>query len=71
VKTIDWKEYRFVLILRKTLKMASGLQNQGNSFKYMIRLRRIFETTPEISIISPQQEFSLYWNEQFSGIGIG
>ena len=28
----------------------------------MVKLRRIFETTPEISFISPQQEFSLYWN---------
>ncbi|MEA1887345.1 MAG: transposase [Bacteroidota bacterium] len=27
----------------------------------MSKLRRIFETTPEISFISPQQEFSLYW----------
>ena len=27
----------------------------------MNKLRRIFETTPEISFISPQQEFSLYW----------
>lgn len=28
----------------------------------MRKLRRIFETTPEISFISPQKEFSLYWN---------
>ncbi|MFP4366975.1 MAG: hypothetical protein ACLFQA_07770 [Bacteroidales bacterium] len=28
----------------------------------MNKLRRIFETTPEISFISPQTEFSLYWN---------
>jgi hypothetical protein len=28
---------------------------------YMIKLRRIYGTTPEISFISPQQEFSLYW----------
>ncbi len=28
----------------------------------MSKLRRIFETTPEISFISPQKEFSLYWN---------
>ena len=28
----------------------------------MSKLRRIFETTPEISFISPQREFSLYWN---------
>ncbi|MEN8230741.1 MAG: transposase [Bacteroidota bacterium] len=28
----------------------------------MSKLRRIFESTPEISFISPQQEFSLYWN---------
>jgi hypothetical protein len=27
----------------------------------MSKLRRIFESTPEISFISPQQEFSLYW----------
>jgi hypothetical protein len=27
----------------------------------MIKLRRIFESTPEISFLSPQQEFSLYW----------
>jgi len=27
----------------------------------MRKLHRIFETTPEISFISPQQEFSLYW----------
>lgn len=27
----------------------------------MSKLRRIFETTPEISFISPQKEFSLYW----------
>lgn len=29
----------------------------------MSKLRRIFETTPEISFISPQKEFSLYWNK--------
>jgi hypothetical protein len=28
----------------------------------MSKLRRIFETTPEITFISPQAEFSLYWN---------
>ena len=28
----------------------------------MSKLQRIFETTPEISFISPQREFSLYWN---------
>ena len=28
----------------------------------MRKLRRIFETTPEISFISPQTEFSLYWS---------
>ena len=28
----------------------------------MSKLRRIFEITPEISFISPQQEFGLYWN---------
>ncbi len=28
----------------------------------MSKLRRIFETTPEISFLSPQKEFSLYWN---------
>ena len=28
----------------------------------MSKLRRIFEKTPEISFISPQAEFSLYWN---------
>ena len=28
----------------------------------MSKLHRIFETTPEIAFISPQQEFSLYWN---------
>lgn len=28
----------------------------------MGKLRRIFETTPEISFISPQKEFTLYWN---------
>ena len=28
----------------------------------MSKLHRIFETTPEISFISPQQEFGLYWN---------
>lgn len=27
----------------------------------MNKLRRIFESTPEISFLSPQQEFSLYW----------
>lgn len=27
----------------------------------MSKLRRIYETTPEISFISPQTEFSLYW----------
>jgi len=27
----------------------------------MSKLRRIYETTPEISFISPQSEFSLYW----------
>jgi len=29
----------------------------------MSKLRRIFESTPEISFISPQQEFSLYWKD--------
>ena len=29
----------------------------------MSKLRRIFESTPEISFISPQKEFSLYWNK--------
>ena len=29
----------------------------------MRKLRRIFETTPEISFLSPQTEFSLYWNK--------
>jgi len=29
----------------------------------MRKLQRIFETTPEISFISPQKEFSLYWNK--------
>ena len=28
----------------------------------MRKLLRIFESTPEISFISPQKEFSLYWN---------
>ncbi len=28
----------------------------------MRKLQRIFESTPEISFISPQTEFSLYWN---------
>jgi hypothetical protein len=28
----------------------------------MSKLRRIFESSPEISFISPQKEFSLYWN---------
>jgi hypothetical protein len=28
----------------------------------MRKLQRIFESTPEISFISPQKEFSLYWN---------
>jgi hypothetical protein len=28
----------------------------------MSKLRRIFETTAEISFLSPQKEFSLYWN---------
>lgn len=28
----------------------------------MSKLRRIFESTPEISFLSPQTEFSLYWN---------
>ena len=28
----------------------------------MSKLRRIFESTPEILFISPQKEFSLYWN---------
>lgn len=32
----------------------------------MSKLRRIFETTPEISFISPQKEFSLYWNSFLS-----
>ena len=27
----------------------------------MVKLQRIFETTPEISFISPHKEFSLYW----------
>jgi hypothetical protein len=29
----------------------------------MSKLRRIFDTTPEISFLSPQTEFSLYWNK--------
>jgi hypothetical protein len=29
----------------------------------MSKLQRIFESTPEISFISPQKEFSLYWNK--------
>ena len=29
----------------------------------MRKLRRIFESTPEISFISPQSEFLLYWNK--------
>ncbi len=36
----------------------------------MSKLRRIFETTPEISFISPQKEFSLYWNS-FLGSELG
>ncbi|MCK4991590.1 MAG: hypothetical protein KAS29_13930 [Bacteroidales bacterium] len=28
----------------------------------MRKLQRIFESTPEISFISPQKEFLLYWN---------
>lgn len=32
----------------------------------MSKLRRIFETTPEISFISPQKEFSLYWKSFLS-----
>ena len=28
----------------------------------MSKLQRIFESTPEISFISPQKEFSLYWS---------
>lgn len=32
----------------------------------MSKLQRIFETTPEISFISPQKEFSLYWNSFLS-----
>lgn len=36
----------------------------------MRKLQRIFETTPEISFISPQKEFSLYWNSfQASELG--
>ena len=29
----------------------------------MSKLQRIFESTPEISFVSPQTEFSLYWNK--------
>lgn len=36
----------------------------------MSKLQRIFETTPEISFISPQKEFSLYWN-RFLGSELG
>jgi hypothetical protein len=36
-------------------------RNRGKSSNYMNKLHRIFESTPEISLISPQQEFSLYW----------
>jgi hypothetical protein len=36
----------------------------------MNKLHRIFESTPEISFISPQQEFSLYW-KSFLSSGLG
>jgi hypothetical protein len=36
----------------------------------MSKLQRIFESTPEISFISPQKEFSLYWNS-FLGSELG
>lgn len=36
----------------------------------MRKLQRIFESTPEISFISPQQEFGLYWNS-FLGSELG
>jgi hypothetical protein len=42
--------------------MAKRAQNRGNSLKPMSKLRRIFESTQEISFLSPQQEFFLYWN---------
>ena len=41
--------------------MAKKAQNRGNTLKPMSKLRRIFETTQEISFLSPQKEFSLYW----------
>ena len=28
----------------------------------MRKIRRIYETTQEINFVSPQKEFSLYWN---------
>lgn len=37
-------------------------RNRGNSSVNMRKLQRIFESIPEISFISPQKEFSLYWN---------
>ena len=36
----------------------------------MSKLRRIFETTPEFSFVSPQTEFTLYWNK-FKGSELG
>jgi hypothetical protein len=36
----------------------------------MSKLQRIFESTPEISFLSPQKEFSLYWNS-FLGSELG
>jgi hypothetical protein len=41
--------------------MAKKAQNGGNTLKPMSKLRRIFETTQEISFLSPQREFFLYW----------
>ena len=41
--------------------MAKKAQNRGNTLKPMSKLRRIFETTQEISFLSPQREFFIYW----------
>lgn len=41
--------------------MAIKTQNRGNSKTVMIKIRRIYESTPEFSFISPQKEFSYFW----------
>jgi len=49
--------------LKKPPRIWPGKHKIGvNLKKDMSKLQRIFESTPEISFISPQTEFILYWN---------